>query len=252
MKKIILLLTVLMTSIFASAQDTIKFVNGRVEAAKVMEVGLGKIKYKKYNNPDGPLYLLDEAEVASVKYHNGDVEVFNEPAAVEVLVPAQNNHVVFQTGPVTFERITPKNPATYPLKYYRHSPSRLMFDSSDISEQEAYRLLGPNYEVFRENVTDYRIGRAMWITGAGLVVYSFPTAFVAWLGGSHVARHISLTSLGVGVVLVPIGVVKFATGKAGWKRIVKEYNLNYNEKSNSSAELRFGVMENGVGMNLTF
>ena len=77
MKKYLSVLIALMACAFASAQDTIMFRNGRVEAAKVMEVGLGKVKYKKINNPDGPLFLLDEAEVESIKFQNGDVESFD-------------------------------------------------------------------------------------------------------------------------------------------------------------------------------
>ena len=68
MKRCFFLLIVFMTCMFASAQDTIRFRNGRVEAAKVAEVGLGKVKYKKFNNPDGPLFLLDEIDKA-----HGDV-----------------------------------------------------------------------------------------------------------------------------------------------------------------------------------
>ena len=134
---------VFMTCMFASAQDTIRFRNGRVEAAKVAEVGLGKVKYKKFSNPDGPLFLLNEDEVESIKFQNGDVEVFDS-IPQENLVSPQRKHVVVKAGPVYVERVksvnleekTEKdvdtkvvvsrhmNSAKYPLAYRKNSPCR--------------------------------------------------------------------------------------------------------------------------------
>lgn len=271
MKRYLLLLSVAMTCMFASAQDTIRFRNGRVEAAKVTEVGLGKVKYKKFNNPDGPLFLLDEAEVESIKFQNGDVEVFDSIPQENFISP-QKKHVVVKAGPVYVERVksvnleekTEKdvdtkvvvsrrmNSAKYPLAYRKNSPSLLAFNSEYISVQSAYEILGNDYDVFRENVRGYRTGRAMWIAGAALVFVSGPIAIGSAINDSHAARRVALTALCSGSVLFSVGMVKFVTGKRTSKEMLRNYNFEYNSGRRNVSELKFGLTGNGVGVNLTF
>lgn len=265
MKKYLSVLIALMACMFASAQDTIKFLNGRVEAVKVMEVGLGKVKYKKMENLNGPLYLLDEAEVDYIKYQNGVVEAFNHPE--EEVAPVREKRVVLQAGPLIVERssnVSPDrndteitvsrrvNSAKYPLRYRKDSPSGIVFDTEYISEQEAYNLLGHNYDIFRENVRYYRTGRAMWIAGIGFVFVSGPIAIGADINNSHVARHVALTALCSGTVLFSVGMARFVIGKRGFKNVLMDYNYDYNTKRQNVSELKFGLTGNGLGLNLTF
>lgn len=271
MKRCFFLLIVFMTCMFASAQDTIRFRNGRVEAAKVAEVGLGKVKYKKFNNPDGPLFLLNEDEVESIKFQNGDVEVFDSFPQENFISP-QKKHVVVKAGPVYVERVksvnleekTEKdvdtkvvvsrhmNSAKYPLAYRKNSPSLLVFNSEYISVQSAYEILGNDYDVFRENVRGYRTGRSMWIAGAGLVFVSGPIAIGAAVNDSYRARHVALIALCSGSALFSVGMVKFITGKRTSKEMLRNYNFEYNSGRRNVSELKFGLTGNGVGVNLTF
>ncbi len=271
MKRCFFLLIVFMTCMFASAQDTIRFRNGRVEAAKVAEVGLGKVKYKKFSNPDGPLFLLNEDEVESIKFQNGDVEVFDS-IPQENLVSPQRKHVVVKAGPVYVERVKSVNPeektdkdvdtkvvvsrhmnsAKYPLAYRKNSPSLLVFNSEYISEQEAYETLGHDYDVFRENVRCYRTGRVMWVAGAALMFVSGPIAIGAAVNDSYRARHVALIALCSGSALFSVGMVKFVIGKRISKSVLREYNFEYNSKNQNVSELKFGLTGNGVGVNLTF
>lgn len=45
--------------------------------AKVLEIGLTGITYKKYENPEGPSYVIPIADVSVIKYQNGTVDTFN-------------------------------------------------------------------------------------------------------------------------------------------------------------------------------
>ncbi len=271
MKRCFFLLVMIMAFLCSSAQDTIRFRNGRVEAAKVAEVGLGKVKYKKFNNPDGPLFLLNEDEVESIKFQNGDMEVFDSIPQENLVLP-QRKHVVVKAGPVYVERVksvnteekTEKdvdtkvvvsrhmNSAKYPLAYRKNSPSLLAFNSEYISMQSAYEILGNDYDVFRENVRGYRTGRVMWVAGAALVFVSGPIAIGAAINDSHAARRVALTALCSGSVLFSVGMVKFVTGKRISKNVLREYNFEYNSKNQNVSELKFGLTGNGVGVNLTF
>lgn len=60
----------------AHAQDNIVMKNGDEIKAKVVEITVGEIKYKKFDNLDGPIYTSPKTDVVFVKYANGSKEVF--------------------------------------------------------------------------------------------------------------------------------------------------------------------------------
>ena len=51
-------------------QDSIYQKGSAVIFSKVTEVSSSEIKYRKANNPDGPVYTLDRNEVSRIKYQN--------------------------------------------------------------------------------------------------------------------------------------------------------------------------------------
>ena len=62
----------------AIAQDVITTKDGNDIQAKILEVTNAEIKYKKFNNPDGPIFTLKKSEVLIVRYQNGENEVFDK------------------------------------------------------------------------------------------------------------------------------------------------------------------------------
>jgi predicted nucleic-acid-binding Zn-ribbon protein len=79
MKKIVI--TVICLILFAyisKAQDIIIKKNGEEIQVKVEEVQTDKIRYKKHNNPTGPLYSINLSEVVKIKYENGSEDVFTK------------------------------------------------------------------------------------------------------------------------------------------------------------------------------
>lgn len=69
--------------------DQIVLRNGDVVDAKVKEVGVNEIRYKKCDRPDGPDYTISKRDVLSIKYSNGEVERFS--AATSPNSPSRNN-----------------------------------------------------------------------------------------------------------------------------------------------------------------
>ncbi|MDR1526368.1 MAG: DUF2846 domain-containing protein [Dysgonamonadaceae bacterium] len=59
-----------------TAQDTIILKTGDEIRSRVLEIGDAEVKYKKFENPDGPLYVLGRAEIFMIKYENGTKDVF--------------------------------------------------------------------------------------------------------------------------------------------------------------------------------
>jgi hypothetical protein len=78
MKKITLL-SIIILSLFlssAKAQDLIVKIDGTIIKAKITEVTDELIKYKKADNPDGPIYSASKSTLRAINYENGTVEKF--------------------------------------------------------------------------------------------------------------------------------------------------------------------------------
>jgi len=77
MKKFTLLLFTIFFATFAFAQDVIVTKEGKKINSKVTEINENDIRYKVYENIDGPTYTMKKSEIATIMYENGHVEVFN-------------------------------------------------------------------------------------------------------------------------------------------------------------------------------
>ena len=79
MKKIQLLIACLFCSVtFLFAQDKIYRQNGKIVEAKIIEISASEIKYKEFNNPDGPIYVLETDRIKKIVYENGKEEKFED------------------------------------------------------------------------------------------------------------------------------------------------------------------------------
>ncbi|OFY85475.1 MAG: hypothetical protein A3F72_09875 [Bacteroidetes bacterium RIFCSPLOWO2_12_FULL_35_15] len=77
MKKVVPLFTFfLFISTINKAQDTIFKINGDSIIAKILEVNLTQIKFKKFNLLDGSVYVENKSEIKYVIYSNGLKEIF--------------------------------------------------------------------------------------------------------------------------------------------------------------------------------
>jgi len=72
----------LLASVFwsVSAQDVITLKNGDEIKAKVTEMTSSEIKYKRFDNLDGPTVVVAKTEVFAINYENGTREVINTVA----------------------------------------------------------------------------------------------------------------------------------------------------------------------------
>ena len=82
MKKTMLLSLAIFFSMAAClSQDIITTKTGEDILAKISEIGLTEIKYKKYDNLDGPMYTMLKSEILMIRYENGTNDVFKEEPA---------------------------------------------------------------------------------------------------------------------------------------------------------------------------
>ncbi|MCL2311287.1 MAG: DUF2846 domain-containing protein [Firmicutes bacterium] len=72
-----ILIFILAGIFFANAQDVITLKNGDEIKAKVTEISLTEIKYKRFDYLDGPSIVIPKAGVFAINYENGTRELFN-------------------------------------------------------------------------------------------------------------------------------------------------------------------------------
>lgn len=79
-------------SVTMYAQDIITLKNGNEIKAVVKEVGTDEVKYKKFDNQNGPDYTLKKAEIFMIKYENGTKDLFNEEIATSSAIIMQQTN----------------------------------------------------------------------------------------------------------------------------------------------------------------
>ncbi len=73
-----LILLLVFVALAAQAQDYIYMKDGSEYRAKVQEITPTEIKFKKFDQPDGPLRTVKKDDVLSIRYQDGTEEVFTK------------------------------------------------------------------------------------------------------------------------------------------------------------------------------
>jgi hypothetical protein len=82
MKMRLVLFTLLMgVSSGAFAQDILYLLSGDEIETKLTEISSSELKYKRIDNLDGPVFVIERSKVFKVKYSNGQSEVMTKPGA---------------------------------------------------------------------------------------------------------------------------------------------------------------------------
>jgi len=74
----ILVITLFVTSISVYAQDIITMQNGDEIRAKVTEISSSEIRYRRFENLEGPIIVIPRAGVFFITYESGTREIINE------------------------------------------------------------------------------------------------------------------------------------------------------------------------------
>lgn len=110
------------------AQDTLFLINSTKVVAKISEINPDQIKYKRIDNIDGPLYILNKNSVKYIIYSNGlkeEIESFSiqNSNAVQTATLNSNNELNLQTNTTTVEygtELTERRGRIDARKYYTH------------------------------------------------------------------------------------------------------------------------------------
>lgn len=135
MKLVSVLLCVLGVSKFAYSQDTIQFINKASQAVKVIEIGISEIKYQRFDNLSGPLYVANKNEIRYIKFANGHVDSVTVATAIKPIT----------SEPLTVYRSPISSADNEKIMIYGN---RLSYHGNGVGESRLYRLIStvPNPE----------------------------------------------------------------------------------------------------------
>lgn len=98
-KKTWLIAILLFSTVYLEAQDII-IKNDKTEIkSKVTEITETQIKYKKWENIDGPIYNMAKSEVFLIIYANGQREIMNQPTNNTSSNTTGNQEILNKTTP---------------------------------------------------------------------------------------------------------------------------------------------------------
>ena len=98
------------------AQDVIVTKDARKINAKVTEVNVDNIKYRNFDNLDGPTYTLLKSDIVTILYQNGQVETFE--------TVSQEHKTTDQTIQVNTLNTKPSMRAGDPLLYRQYKSGK--------------------------------------------------------------------------------------------------------------------------------
>jgi hypothetical protein len=258
MKRFLLIITILVSGLTIFAQDIIVTKDAKRIDAKVLEINIDNVRYKDFENQDGPIYTILKSDIASIVYQNGKVENF----------PDQTSQPAQQPEPAQQPNVQ-QNPQNLTAK---------QFDDMDDDDIDAYLRDyegGKIYETFHSGVKLRSVGKKMLtaglvLSGAGLTAMIVGVAIVNYgyysdYGYRYGADYydpltaysfyytgLVLFSIGNGLTIasIPINAVGGSKKKIAKNQYIDQY-IN-GGKTTYTPTLDFNYTGNGLGLVLKF
>ena len=202
------------------AQDIITLKTGDEIPAKVLGIENLVIKYKKFDNQEGPTYIIRKSDVFSIKYEDGTKDIFLTDNAEEVYVSSQP-----------------------PLIY----DSGVRQGGTKVRPEQVREMMLGNSEALQE----YNHGRGAFVAGQ---IIAYPCAFLLGvdLGARTFGRGGSGVLLGIGIAGTVGGILVTLSGESQMRKSVSLYNASVMHGT-MACTLNFGITgSGGVGLTLDF
>ena len=231
-KGIILFGFIVLLGFNSMAQDVITLKNGNDIQALVQEVGDVDVKYKKFDNPNGPNYTLKKAEIFMIRYANGSKDVFTDNA--EITKPIQKtvqNQEKTHLEPLSIDGITIYNSDNVKLSKYeiRNTMSKIPLALDQYNRGRNQRRAGIGFFIPQCILLG---------VGLGFIIVD------PFLGGM-----IMVGSISAGIPAI----IFLTVGNHNIKNSVMTYNRGIKQKYTSNVSLNFGIMQSGnIGLVLNF
>jgi len=154
-------LTLLLTIIKLSySQDIIYKKNGSDIEAKIIEIGISEIKYHKFDNITGPIYVIPKSEVFFIKYENGSKEIFNEVTKNVTSETKASNEDMYPKGindaNINYRGYKPAGTGTLVVSLLSPIVGLIPAIACSATRPSEFNLNYPNADLMKN--TDYRNG----------------------------------------------------------------------------------------------
>jgi hypothetical protein len=217
MKKVLLALVIFTATVIrVGAQDTIIKTDGSEIRAKVIEIALDVIKYKIFDNQDGPVYVLSKSDIFMIKYESKRRELFSTAttSSTGTATTSSSGNTVLQTSgtkSATSGTVTTSNTGQPPetvvksSKRQQTSVTQYPYDWKSRMQATAPDL----YKKYREGATLSGVGIGMLSAGVVMIIVGAATGEKST---TTTATSVSVNVGGTGGAVLAIGSVCVLAG----------------------------------------
>lgn len=233
--KMFLCVAMLLVVLVAQSQDYLFMINSDTLKTKILEVNENDVRYKDFDNLDGPIYTINKSRIDKIIYQNGKVEFF-------------------RTGESNDNNNTNTNV---------NLPKILTFDelmALKDDEKETYLSTINVYSIYEKFMRGNEMtkkGKKLQSSGffftVGGAVFVAVSGF-AFSNGNTFLLSIGAAALTAGQIFFIVSIPVGASGgflKKSAEFQYREFSLG---KSYTTIQptLNFGLTQNGVGLSLKF
>lgn len=133
-KSIFIQILFCLTTAVSFSQDSLFFVNKNVIATKISEIGINEVKYQRFDNLSGPIYVASKSEIYFIKFTNGRADTLTplkKAIFTETQSPVLYNQANTDNSYVTLE------PPKIEIKY----GNRLAYNNRGLGESKFEMLI---------------------------------------------------------------------------------------------------------------
>ena len=248
MRKIITLAFAIlcMISAFAADVDIIIKTNSEKIEALIQEVSDTEIRYKKANNPNGPMFVIKMDDVSTILYSNGEVQAVEHKAKIQ------------QPSPV-YSPYGYQMPAVEAGMMQRIGYNEYMIDGQRLKGKELVFFLNKNcpqaYDYYRKWNNCEVAGWSLFGIGIALAVGIGTPCFLSYVlepkeGSARATAGVAFMAAGGAMTMASIPLI--ACGNVYKRRVNQVYNSYCGRQQAFQPELRLTSGSNGLGLALSF
>ena len=251
LRKVVAIAICLAVSATMFAQDIIILKDGTYIQASVMEIGRVDIKFKKFDNLNGPTYLLAQSEISAIQYANGNTEVF--PESVKPMPTNRQQETTY------YQQFSTNN-------NIGNNQQRFSQTTQNLSSAELMKQMHINSP---DLYNRYKSANSLKNVGIGLTFGGFTLAIVGMViadenGDVERISDTEARLTGPGAVLTAVGIISTAAGIPIWivgstkKKIARNNYLrefSYSEiytPVQPSPYFQLNAIPNGLGLAFIF
>jgi len=231
-RKVVAIAICLAGSATMFAQDVITLKNGDDIKAIVQEIGTDEVKYKKFDNPNGPNYTLKKAEILIIRYENGSKDVFSE-----ITTNTQSDKQQKTTDISTHTELS--------FTSGMWKKGGVLKNGAIIKPAEVRDIMSGNnkaLETYNGGKALTTVGNVFSFVGGGLIGWDLGSR----LGGGEGNGAL----LAAGGISIGVGLIMFLAGENKMKTSVQLYNSK--ASNTTSYQINFGFTQTGVGLCMRF